>query len=344
MVGSVATAGTAWIMLGNDANGHRILNLSWRWFAGVVGIPSLACFSFTSWYIPESPHFLASQGRIHAVNDVIQFIHDVNGSPRRVKFEFADETSDSSAKPEAKPTAATATSDAPVSVARAVFDMERLKGMARLFHQPYTIGTIVLMLCSCCLSFGSYGLSTWITKLFQSVGLHNPFANAFLFAGANLPGNLVSLYLVDIVGRKQLLSGSFIASATCALLFAFQAEGSATVIVIVSCLFNACTTSAWNAVCSSPTSCQSIAKRGSHGVSIYGWPTIVWRAVGRDFSARSAHDWPRTRQLYEPFRCDRCTVCERLSHGRASARGHVAVGRVVCHGHRGHLGVDHQEP
>ncbi|GMF21742.1 unnamed protein product [Phytophthora fragariaefolia] len=37
-------------------------------------------------------------------------------------------------------------------------------------------------------------------------------------------------------------------SGFCALLFAFNVEGSKTIIVLVSCLFNACTTAAWNGV------------------------------------------------------------------------------------------------
>lgn len=58
----------------------------------------------------------------------------------------------------------------------------------------------------------------------------------------------ISLYLIDIVGRKELLSAAFFAAATCTLLFALNVEGSATIVVLVSCLFNACTTAAWNAV------------------------------------------------------------------------------------------------
>lgn len=57
-----------------------------------------------------------------------------------------------------------------------------------------------------------------------------------------------SLYLIDIVGHRKLFSGALFASAASALLFAFNAEGSATVVVLVSCLFNACTTAAWNGV------------------------------------------------------------------------------------------------
>lgn len=248
MVGSVVTAGTAWIMLGNDTNGNRILDISWRWFAAVVGLPSLACLVFTSWYIPESPHFLASQGKVHSVTEVIQYIHAVNNSPRRVEFKLADPESGDALMKKNHPSTIQepSTSSGRGRLTRAVLDSDRMKGMRKLFHQPHVVGTVVLMLCAFFLSFGSYGLSTWITKLFQSVGLHNPFANAFLFAGANLPGNLVSLYLIDVLGRKQLLSGSFFSSAMCALLFAFNVEGSTTVIVLVSCMFNACTTAAWN--------------------------------------------------------------------------------------------------
>ncbi|KUF96629.1 hypothetical protein AM588_10007849 [Phytophthora nicotianae] len=116
----------------------------------------------------------------------------------------------------------------------------------RLFERPNAGPTLLLMLCGFSLSFGSYGLSTWITKLFKSAGLANPFENAFLFAGANLPGNVVSLYLIDIIGHQRLLSGALFTSAFCALLFAFNVEGSKTIIVLVSCLFNASTTAAWN--------------------------------------------------------------------------------------------------
>ncbi|KAJ0401942.1 hypothetical protein P43SY_001989 [Pythium insidiosum] len=247
MVGSVLTAGTAWLMLGNDVHGRRILDISWRWFAAVVGLPSFGCLLFTAWYIPESAHFLASQGKAQAVSEVLQFIHAVNGSARQPRFQFVDPDVDVSLQKAKLHGAASQPPSGRGSVARAVFDADRMRGLGRLFQSPYWVGTTLLMFCAFCLSFGSYGLSTWITKLFQSVGLSNPFANAFLFAGANLPGNLVSLYLVDLVGRKQLLSGAFFSSALCALLFAFNVEGSATVVVLVSCLFNACTTAAWNA-------------------------------------------------------------------------------------------------
>ncbi|KAG3115323.1 hypothetical protein PI124_g1292 [Phytophthora idaei] len=254
MVGAVLTAGTAWVMLGKYSNGERILELSWRWFAGVVGLPSFTCFMLALWYVPESPHFLASKGDAQGATTVLQYIHGVHQSGRHIQIKFsssdeenADEDKDEkmARKMEAQSVKKKLDSD-DANLHSAVCSRESLRVVARLFERPNAGPTLLLMLCGFSLSFGSYGLSTWITKLFKSAGLANPFENAFLFAGANLPGNVVSLYLIDIIGHQRLLSGALFMSGFCALLFAFNVEGSKTVIVLVSCLFNACTTAAWN--------------------------------------------------------------------------------------------------
>lgn len=208
MFGSVATAGTAWLMLGNDSDGKRIWDISWRYFAAVVGLPSLACFLLTAWYVPESPHFLASRGDAQGVSRVLQYIHDKHGSSKRVVYELVAEmdarqqlccaspVSPTSSSASTATVSTTATSSKPetknaAQLKEAVLDPDRMRRVQRLFFHPQRTGTLLLMLTSYCLAFGSYGLSSWITKLFQSVGLSNPFANAFVFAGANLPGNIV---------------------------------------------------------------------------------------------------------------------------------------------------------
>ncbi|ETK75627.1 hypothetical protein F441_18148 [Phytophthora nicotianae CJ01A1] len=252
MVGAVLTAGTAWVMLGKYSNGDRILELSWRWFAGVVGLPSFTCFMLALWYVPESPHFLASKGDAQGATAVLQYIHGIHRSGRHIQIKLSngeenmdDKSVQIASKMEAQTVNTTADSDDHNSHT-AVCSRESLRVLGRLFERPNAGPTLLLMLCGFSLSFGSYGLSTWITKLFKSAGLANPFENAFLFAGANLPGNVVSLYLIDIIGHQRLLSGALFTSAFCALLFAFNVEGSKTIIVLVSCLFNASTTAAWN--------------------------------------------------------------------------------------------------
>lgn len=193
MVGAVVTAGTAWVMLGKYSNGERILQLSWRWFAGVVGLPSFTCFVLAWWYVPESPHFLASKGDAQGASAVLQYIHRVHQSGRHIQLKFSSEEEAENGDRDAKVARKMEIGDDSVEVNShsAVCSRESLRVVVRLFEPPNAGPTLLLMMCGFSLSFGSYGLSTWITKLFESAGLSNPFENAFLFAGANLPGNIV---------------------------------------------------------------------------------------------------------------------------------------------------------
>ncbi|KAJ8524489.1 hypothetical protein ON010_g16629 [Phytophthora cinnamomi] len=86
---------------------------------------------------------------------------------------------------------ATSDDSSDVNSHNAICSRDSVRVVMRLFEPPNAGPTLLLMTCGFSLSFGSYGLSTWITKLFESAGLSNPFENAFLFAGANLPGNIV---------------------------------------------------------------------------------------------------------------------------------------------------------
>ncbi|RLN15364.1 hypothetical protein BBJ28_00007888 [Nothophytophthora sp. Chile5] len=201
MVGAVLTAGTAWVMLGKTSDGQRILPLSWRWFAASVGLPSFTCFLFTFWYVPESPHFLASRGDAEGASRVLQYIHGVHQSGRHIQIKMTtaspdgENTENGQELEDGQPAGSLQERSSPNAAGHtgpsAICSRESFRVVARLFMPPNVGPTLLLMMCGFCLSFGSYGLSTWITKLFQSAGLANPFANAFLFAGANLPGNVV---------------------------------------------------------------------------------------------------------------------------------------------------------
>jgi hypothetical protein len=48
----------------------------------------------------------------------------------------------------------------------------------------------------------------------------NEFAARFLYALANLPGNLASFYLIETLGRRRLLAAAMGMSGVCAFLFA----------------------------------------------------------------------------------------------------------------------------
>jgi MFS family permease len=115
------------------------------------------------------------------------------------------------------------------------------------------------------LSFGSYGLLTWINRLFFEVHLQNVYQNALLFALSNLPGNILSALLMDRTGRTTLLIGSVVAAALSLVVFAYVAytnkqyddsnddhqqhpQLSTAWIVGSACAFQCFTISAWNAI------------------------------------------------------------------------------------------------
>jgi MFS family permease len=109
------------------------------------------------------------------------------------------------------------------------------------------------------LSFGYYGLATWITVLFDACGLTNVYASAFLYCAAQLPGNLAVFITVDRVGRRPLLLASMLSAAASALLFAWVSDPTSTksnqvassrvaLVVVAAMLFNAACTAAWDVV------------------------------------------------------------------------------------------------
>jgi len=109
------------------------------------------------------------------------------------------------------------------------------------------------------LSFGYYGLATWITVLFDACGLTNVYASAFLYCAAQLPGNLAVFITVDRVGRRPLLLASMLSAAASALLFAWVSDPTSTksnqvassrvaLVVVAAMMFNAACTAAWDVV------------------------------------------------------------------------------------------------
>ena len=82
-----------------------------------------------------------------------------------------------------------------------------------------------------------------------------PGLDAFAFlaqlavALSNLPGNALSLYLVDVVGRRRTLAGSLTGGAASALLFAFAPSGGGSALSLAAaCIFNGVSVAAWNSL------------------------------------------------------------------------------------------------
>jgi MFS family permease len=233
MVGAIFVAGAAWIMLGNDANGLEIIPGSdWRWFAGVCAIPAFTAFLLALFIIPESPRYSIEKLNFDEAAAALNRLSSLKTTAQELKIEYYMNKSDDGifegTKVEVK------ASNVPI--------MFSTKKMIRT--------SITLMVIWFTLSFGSYGISTWITTIFNKIGEINSYEGAFIFALANLPGNLVSILLVDKYGRKNLLFFGMLLAGLCSIGFAIlttrkDMNGQ---IIFCAAAFNAFSVIGWNSL------------------------------------------------------------------------------------------------
>ncbi|ETN13119.1 hypothetical protein PPTG_08047 [Phytophthora nicotianae INRA-310] len=242
MVGAVFTAGLAWFMLGRPDAMY-----SWRAFAAIVSLPSFVCWMLTYKYVPESAQFFARRRLLTDAEMVVDTIKTTNG-------DAADHVTESSSLLSQHNTDASEVNGYTVvfgpSDPGIQTERSSLSAYGILFDPVLRGTTISLLMSWFCLSFGSYGLATWITMLFKRIGLENPFANAFIYAAANLPGNIMTALLMDRLGGRRILAISMLLSAGCATGFAYansSASGAATIVLLASG-FNAFSTAGWNAI------------------------------------------------------------------------------------------------
>jgi MFS family permease len=123
----------------------------------------------------------------------------------------------------------------------------QFKSLTLLFEPKLAPTTLLYMLIWFTLCFGSYGLSTWISVLFDAIGMGNVYLSSFIFTLGNLPGNIVSILFIEQAGRKNMLAYGMIFAAISALGFGFGSAYPALVILSAS-LFNAFSVVGWNAL------------------------------------------------------------------------------------------------
>jgi len=284
MVGSVYVAVVGWGILGyyNNSNGDNeedegaSNSTAWRVFAFVCAVPSALGFLLIYRWVPESPRFLALQGdydRAVAAIDMVADSLEFTGPPltREEVIEHYPPSS-TTATPsgiDGRDVLSSETSISSVSlqhrhshqrVTMALMWYEFRTSASQLYTVRLLETTTSLQTVWFSLSFGSYGLLTWINTLFEKVHLQNVYTNALLFALSNLPGNLLSAFLMDRVGRARLLVGSILAAAASLIVFAYVAAVddpekesdelalSRNWIVLAACSFQCFSIAAWNAV------------------------------------------------------------------------------------------------
>lgn len=270
MVGSIYVALTGWWLLGS-ATANATEGSNWRIFAATCALPSaLGCF-LTFKLVPESPRFLALQGRHDEAVVVAQGLVDgmrYMGPPLtreelivHYPFQEDDEYRRFDVLSVQQSTATSSGRQTWVGSMVRMAWTDFMISSSKLYTPQLRQTTWPLQMVWFSLSFGSYGLLTWINTLFFQVHLENVYFNALLFAMSNLPGNLLSAYLMDRAGRVTLLIGSVVAAALSLVAFAYVAYERAQMddassdkgistgwIVGAACAFQCFTISAWNAI------------------------------------------------------------------------------------------------
>lgn len=306
MVGSMYVAVVGWILLGgtehnSNTNTSSETSNRWRIFAAACAVPSCIGCVLVRAYVPESPRFLLLQGRhdaalavVHRLAESIAYTgppmtreellyqypptipHTTNVSSEGVDDDamgdgflpsghdngMCNETAlYSCSRLDSRPSSSLAYYNV---LCTAIRDFTISTSHLYTPHMRSTTWPLQMVWFS--LSFGSYGLMTWINTLFKEVHLENVYFNALLFSASNLPGNLLSAYFMDKTGRASLLTGSVLAAALSLVAFAYVAAVrdnhqdesggvvttthtvSATWIVVAACSFQCFTIAAWNAI------------------------------------------------------------------------------------------------
>lgn len=240
MVGSIFVSVVGFLSFGAGQE----YELSWRAFLIFCAVPSLLGAILLHQLVPESPRFLVRQGRYHeaalVVNDLAKLMGYDHASPltaHEIEYHSDFEESDNREGLELASN----------------LDMawDGVKSVLKLYTGELAKTTVLLQVVYFCLSFGSYGLMTWINAIFQQVNMENLYFNAFLFALANLPGNLASGMFVDSIGRKMMLVWSMSLASLAVALFAMavampDSDLRTFVIVFNACAFQAFAIAGWN--------------------------------------------------------------------------------------------------
>ncbi|XP_048769762.1 synaptic vesicle glycoprotein 2C-like [Ostrea edulis] len=267
MFGNIIAAGLAWSVIPRDI-GYFSPNFkynSWRIFVALCTIPSLSSAVFFV-FMPESPKFLLSVGQNKNALSVLRLIYRKN-NPRLSKYDVTSVVLDRDYRP---------THQSDDRQRGCVSGMsQNLKSLmstsGELFRPPLLRSTVVMLIINFSLSFGYYGLWMWFPELFHRVELYGGspcdhhstppnrtdnttkfldsewiYFSGFMTALSNLPGNLLTIYLMDQIGRKLLLATSMVGSGVSVFFIPFVRDRWQN--LAISCLFGAVSTIGWNSL------------------------------------------------------------------------------------------------
>ncbi|PVD36562.1 hypothetical protein C0Q70_03547 [Pomacea canaliculata] len=233
MGGNILAAGLAWLVIPHSGLGYFSTNFtfnSWRIFIALCTIPSLSS-AILFLFMPESPKFLLQAGKEEKALDVLKRVHCINKSDN--PFDISRLLLSSDHK-----TGKSVILEESVEVSQpegCCHFSGMLNSSVELFRPPLRFVTCILLIVNFAIAFGYYGLFMWFPEIFNRIDKNggtlcepgsgstntNTSSNSthidctqpgnivylegFLTAVSNLPGNLLTIVLMDRIGRRILL-------------------------------------------------------------------------------------------------------------------------------------------
>jgi putative MFS transporter len=163
-------------------------NLGWQWMFIIGAVPALLAWPLRA-MLPESPRWLASQGRVEEADRALAKLEQTAISEGKVLPPVPDNLP-------------------PVEVAKPAF--------AHLFRGIYARRTVTLWAIWISAYFCTYGVTTWAPSLFRTVyklPVQQSLVYGLAISGIGLLGALSAIYLIDRIGRKPMFAIGLLAGS-----------------------------------------------------------------------------------------------------------------------------------
>ena len=184
-------------------------NFGWSWMFIIGALPALLVLPFAH-YLPESPRWLANHGRAEEADRVLTRIENAISKNGAKKL---------------PPVAASAPA-APFGETR----------FGDLFRGIYLKRTLTLWTLWFCTYIVTFGVLTWAPSLWSTVyhlSVETALAYTSILALIVAPGFLVTIALIDWIGRRKLFIGAFIGGSLPLLFLAWQSDLPALTVMLL---------------------------------------------------------------------------------------------------------------
>jgi MFS transporter, putative metabolite:H+ symporter len=185
----------------------------WQWMFVIGAIPALLAIPMRS-ILPESPRWLASQGRNDEADRALTGIEDAAARDGKVVPPLPKDLPE---VPEARP---------------------RIVELFRGIYLPRTLSVWLMWIGA---YFVSYGITAWMPSLFRTVyhfNVQQSLTYGLINSGFGLAGAFAALYLIEAIGRRAMFMISLGGCAAALLSFAFLPQLSAVgTLIVATCGF-----------------------------------------------------------------------------------------------------------